>query len=241
MNLEKLEREYPIYCVQSIVQKTEHQMAIVSNEVGYMTPLTYAEGEKLDNDCPVSILFIASDPTDTSRLRLQEEEREVREKLQLSQRRHRFSFHQRGAVRPEDFSQALLDIEPQIVHFSGHGTAHGELCFEDKNGKARPIPSNSLAALFREFSESVKCVVLNACYSEKQADAIVKHVDYVIGMDKAIGDKAAIAFSIGIYQALGAGKSFEEAYRLGLVQIHLQGIEDEHLTPILKIRADKHI
>lgn len=51
-------------------------------------------------------------------------------------------------------------------------------------------------------------------------------------MNQAIGDKAAIAFSIGFYQALGAGRTTEEAYKLGVVQIRLQGIP-EHLTPVL--------
>ena len=79
---------------------------------------------------------------------------------------------------------------------------------------------------------NVKCVLLNACYSEIQATAIAEHINFVIGMDKEIGDKAAIAFAVGFYQALGAGRTFEEAYKLGCVQIQLQGIA-EHLTPVL--------
>ena len=50
--------------------------------------------------------------------------------------------------------------------------------------------------------------------------------------NKAIGDKAAIAFTIGFYQALGAGRTVEGAYKLGCVQIRLQSIP-EHLTPVL--------
>lgn len=51
-------------------------------------------------------------------------------------------------------------------------------------------------------------------------------------MNQSISDKAAIAFSVGFYQALGAGKSIEQAYDFGVVQIRLQGIP-EHLTPVL--------
>lgn len=50
-------------------------------------------------------------------------------------------------------------------------------------------------------------------------------------MNQAIGDDAAISFAIGFYQALGAGRSIEDAYKLGCVQIRLQGIP-EHLTPV---------
>lgn len=179
-----------------------------------------------------SILFLAADPTDASRLRLGEELREIQEKLQLAKLRERFELHQRMSVRPADISQVLLDVQPQIVHFSGHGTASGALCFENQMGQTHPIQPDALAALFEQFSNQVNCVVLNACYAQAQARAIAKHIDYVIGMSQAIGDRAAIAFAIGFYQALGAGRTIEEAYKLGCVQIRLQGIS-EHLTPIL--------
>lgn len=180
----------------------------------------------------ISVLFLTADPTDASRLRLGEELREIQEKLQLAKLREQFRLHQRMSVRPADISQALLDVQPQIVHFSGHGMATGALCFENQMGETHPIQPDALAALFEQFASQVKCVVLNACYSKIQANAIAEHIDYVIGTDQAISDKAAIAFAIGFYQALGAGRTIEEAYKLGCVQIRLQGIP-EHLTPVL--------
>lgn len=185
----------------------------------------------------ISILFLAADPTDASRLRLGEEVREIQEKLRLSRLRDRFALHQRMSVRPMDISQALLDVNPQIVHFSGHGTSAGALYVENRLGQIHPIQPEALAALFEMFAGEVKCVILNACYSEKQAKAIARHIPYVIGMSQAIGDKAAIAFSVGFYQALGAGRSIEEAYKLGCVQVRLENIP-EHLTPVL-IRSDR--
>ncbi len=181
----------------------------------------------------ISVLFLAADPTNASRLRLGEELREIQEKLQLSKSRDQITLHQRMSVRPADISQALLDIEPQIVHFSGHGTSTGALCFEDQEGQTHFVQPDAIAALFEQFAHQVNCVVLNACFSDVQAEAIAQHIEYVIGMNQAIGDKAAIAFAIGFYQALGAGRTVEEAYKLGCVQIQLQGIP-EHLTPVLK-------
>jgi hypothetical protein len=180
----------------------------------------------------ITILFLAADPSDAARLRLGEELREIQVQLQLAKLRDRFTLDERMSVRPADISQALLDVQPQIVHFSGHGTSTGALCFESQTGTIHPIESDALAALFEQFADQVKCVLLNACYSETQATAIAKHIEYVIGMNEAIGDKAAIAFAIGFYQASGAGRSIEEAYKLGCVQIRLQGIP-ENLTPVL--------
>lgn len=183
----------------------------------------------------ISILFLSSDPTNTNRLRLGEELREIHEKLQLAKLRDRFDLQTRMSVRPADVSQALLDIQPKIVHFSGHGSDKGELFFESQTGQAHPVEPDALAGLFKQFSHHVKCVILNACYAEAQAKAIAEYVDYVIGMKMAISDKAAIAFAVGFYQGIGAGRTIKDAFNLGCVQIGLQNIP-EHLTPILICR-----
>lgn len=141
------------------------------------------------------------------------------------------------AVRPSDISRAVLEEKPAIVHFSGHGTAEGQLCFEDATGKVNAVEPEALTALFQLVSNHVKCVVMNACYSATQSEGIAQHIDYVVGMDKAISDKAAITFAVGFYQALGAGKNVDvdRAYKFGCVQIRLQGVS-EHLTPVLRKR-----
>jgi len=179
------------------------------------------------------ILFLAADPSDATRLRLGKEFREIQDNLRKAQMRDAFKLAlPQLSVRPSDISQAILDEHPRIVHFSGHGTSSGELCFEDAMGRMQTVQANALAALFELVSNEVECVILNACYSATQAQEITKHINYVIGMNKAIGDKAAISFAIGFYQALGACRSIEDAYRFGCVQIRLQSIP-EHLTPVL--------
>jgi hypothetical protein len=191
-------------------------------------PPTQREGEAT----MISIMFVAADPSDAARLRLGEEAREIQEKLQLAKARDFFTFNQRWSVRPEDLTQALIDVQPQIVHFSGHGMSTGALCLEDQQGNILPVEPDALTALFELVADQVQCVVLNACYSEIQANSIATHIPYVIGMNQAIGDKAAIAFAVGFYQALGGRRSIEDAYKFGCVQIRLQGIS-EHLTPVL--------
>ena len=180
----------------------------------------------------ISLLFLASDPTDLTRLRAGQELREIQEKLQLSKARDQFSLQTRMSVRPSDLTQAMLDLNPQIVHFSGHGASSGVLAFEDRLGQAHPVHPEALAALFEQFTGQIQCVVLNACYSAVQARAIAQYVPYVIGMSQQVSDQAALAFTVGFYQALGAGRSYAEAFKLGCVQMRLENIP-EHLTPQL--------
>tara|TARA_B100001964_G_C14123697_1_gene549514 strand:- start:311 stop:928 length:618 start_codon:yes stop_codon:yes gene_type:complete len=186
------------------------------------------------DDAPkISILFMAADPTDASRLRLGEEFREIREKLNAAQLRDRFKLElPQLSARPADISQALLDLKPRIVHFSGHGSSDGALCVEDQTGKTSFVKPEAVAALFRQFASHIDCVVLNACFSRIQAEAIAKHIKYVIGMNQAISDKAAIAYAVGFYQAIGAGRSTENAHDLGCIQVGLSGIS-EHKIPVL--------
>ena len=136
-------------------------------------------------------------------------------------------------MRPRDIQRAMLDVNPQIIHFSGHGTGDEGLVFEDETGSAKLVDGQALAGLFDLFADQVECVVLNGCYSEVQANAIAQHINYVIGMSKAIGDRAAIEFAVGFYDALGAGKPVEFAYKFGCAAIRLAGIP-EQLTPTLK-------
>jgi hypothetical protein len=50
---------------------------------------------------------------------------------------------------------------------------------------------------------------------------------------RSVGDRAAIEFSIGFYDALLAGRPVDFAYKLGCSAIQMAGIP-EHLTPVLK-------
>jgi tetratricopeptide (TPR) repeat protein len=179
------------------------------------------------------ILFLAANPKTTSRLRLDEEVREIEEGLKRSRQRDQFTLGQKWAVRSRDMRRAMLEIKPDIIHFSGHGAEDKRLILEDDSGKPQFVTPEALAGLFELFADSVECVVLNVCYSDDQAEAIARHIPYVIGMSQAIDDSAAIEFSVAFYDALGAGESIEFAYRLACNAIQMAGIEG-HLAPVLK-------
>lgn len=181
-----------------------------------------------------TILVLASSPTNEARLRLDKEVREIDEGLRRSQHREKFTLQQRWAVRPDDLRRALLDFNPQIVHFCGHGSGTDGLVLEDDAGKVQLVQTDALVNLFKRFAtRELECILLNACYSEIQADALAEHIDYVVGMSSKIGDDAAIKFAVGFYDELGAGWSYEDAYQGGCDAIALQGIPEEH-TPVFK-------
>jgi CHAT domain len=181
------------------------------------------------------ILMLSANPKNTSPLRLGEEARKIQEALKLAKHRDQFEIATYWAIRVEDLRRAMLDHQPHIVHFSGHGVGTEGLAFEDNSGITQLVSGEALASLFELFRGTVECVLLNACYSEVQAQAIHQHVDYVIGMNQPLGDVAAIEFATGFYDALSALESYDYAFSMGRTAIQLKGSK-ENLTPVLKSR-----
>jgi hypothetical protein len=173
------------------------------------------------------ILFLASNPMDTGRLRLGQEVRDIEDALKRSNKRDQFELITSFAVRIADLRRKLLDHSPQIVHFSGHGTGVDGIVLENDKGESSPVPTRALADLFKLCAEHVDCVVLNACESDLQAKAISKHIRFVIGMDSSVSDDAALEFAVGFYDALGAGRSIQAAFELGRNAIALKGIPED--------------
>lgn len=178
------------------------------------------------------ILFLAANPKDTRPLRLDAEIRAIDQVLHQSQYRDRFEIKQHWAVSVMDIQSFLLRYQPNIVHFSGHGSPSNAIILDDSSGNSHPVSPRALSQLFSALKDNIRCVVLNACYSEQQAQAIAQNVDCVVGMSNQIGDASAIAFSMAFYQALGYGRDIRNAFELGCVQIDLENL-GQHETPQL--------
>jgi hypothetical protein len=177
------------------------------------------------------ILALSANPQNTDPLRLSEEIREIDEGLKRSPHREQFELISKGSVRLRDFYRYMLEVQPNIVHFSGHGAGEHGIVLEDDRGKMQLLQTEQLAAMFKLFaSNGLECVVLTACYSEVQAKAINQFVPYVIGMSEAIGDRAAITFAVAFYDTLGADETIELGFELAKAQ--LIGIEEDE-KPIL--------
>lgn len=188
--------------------------------------LVSQEGENMK----IKVLFVAANPFGTEPLALDEEIRSITQKIRAAEHRDAIEVKQIWATRPDDLLQALLEHKPHVVHFSGHGSADAEIILLDNDGNAKPIAPETLAAIFGVLKDNIQVVVLNACYSLAQAQAIIQHIPCSVGMNQSIGDEAARVFAASFYQAIAFGRSVKDAFDLGLASLRLQGI-DEHETP----------
>lgn len=184
----------------------------------------------------IKVLILSANPAATTQLRLDEEVREITNKIRASKFRDSIELVSRWAVRPDDLLQALNESNPQIVHFSGHGSHSGELIVIDNTGSPKAISTEAIKSLFRTLKDNIKIVVLNACYSRIQAEAIVEVIDCAIGMNNVIGDQTAIIFAAAFYRAIGFGRSVQEAFDQAKTALLLEGIPEEN-TPELLFRS----
>ncbi|PIE21830.1 MAG: hypothetical protein CSA62_15505 [Planctomycetota bacterium] len=195
-------------------------------------------GELAEGDKMVKILFLGANPLNSTRLALDEEIREIEQKLRAARLRDSFELRSRWAVRPTDLQQALLDEEPTIAHFSGHGDgAAGLVLHADDATNDALVTAAALRSLFRVLKDNVRVVVLNACFSTEQATAIVEEIDFVVGTSDEIDDDAARFFAAAFYRGLAFGKSVQSAFDLGLNELQLNGFVDDEAVPVLLVRS----
>ncbi len=165
----------------------------------------------------IKILFVSANPNGTAPLQLNEEFREIDQKIRASKYRDALELVPVLAARRDDIIEALLRHEPQIVHFSGHGSRERGLYLLDDQGNSSLIGRAALLALIDSLKDNIRVVVLNACHSHELSQAVVSVVESAIGMDAAIEDRAAIKFACAFYLALGYGRSVQDAFKLGTV------------------------
>ena len=182
------------------------------------------------------ILILSSNPRRDLNL-----DREVSDLTTVVQRLGKFEIGLGLGVRSQELPGLFAEHSPQIVHFCGHGAGEYGLIFQDENGQERFVSTDILARLFKTFKDEINCVVLNACDSDQQSEAIVEHINYVVGMSQPILDKAAYYFATGFYQGVAAGKSIEQSYELGCLAIQLWSEGNSQSTPTRQDRKAEYI
>src|SRR5882724_11221076 len=169
----------------------------------------------------IRILFLSANPWNTSRILVDKEAREIFERLEEGPCRDKFELHKHAAIRPGDLHRLLMKYKPTIVHFSGHGSKNCKIILEGTHGRGKQVDPQGLVDLFRFSSQHVRLVLLNACFTSPQASALAGVIDYSIGISKAIGDRAGVAFAGGFYRALGFGKPVPEAFASAKAELRL--------------------
>jgi RNA polymerase sigma factor (sigma-70 family) len=175
-----------------------------------------------------TVLFLAANPVRLAPLQLGVECRLIEDKIRRSKFSGQIRFRPRWAARPDDLMEALNEDAPSVLHFSGHGDGDQGLCFQSDDGSALRVSADALAQVMRAAGSSVEIVVLNACFSEAQARALIAVVPCVVGMPGAIGDRPATIYASAFYRALASGRSVANAHEQGIAALALPYLDGQH-------------
>src|SRR5687767_10497330 len=115
------------------------------------------------------ILFMSANPEDSTKLKVTKECNLIEDSILRANLRDRFDIRQRHDISTKDFLPILLYHQPQILHFSGHGSKDSSLIFINDDGTKKKISPIVLEEIFKNFSDKIDLVFLNACYSKEQA------------------------------------------------------------------------
>jgi len=172
------------------------------------------------------VLVLAANPKASQRLQLEEEAEQIRERLGEGKPGRKVCVIASQAVKVNDITRLLLQHEPRVVHFAGHGTQGGALIFEDEHGTPSAVSAEALGKAFTAVSGRTECVTLNACYSAVNADALADSVRCVVGMTSRVDDESSRRFSGGFYRGLAFGQDYRTAFELGCAEIGLHNLPD---------------
>jgi len=163
----------------------------------------------------VMVLCIASKHFDFVSLRIDEEFREIENKVQRSPYRDLVELIPRSVDTNSQLATQLLRHRPHILHISAHGYPAEVIPLADSNGETILVSAREFATFIKSFKDNIRIVFFNVCSSKACAEAVAEEIDFVIGLDGSIEDVAAIDLSSAFYQALAFGRPVKEAFENG--------------------------
>jgi len=124
----------------------------------------------------------------------------------------------------EKFIDKTSDINPNILHFSLHGSLEGDIIFENEKTKlAQKVDSLYFGRFFKFDSQKLELVFLNSCYSIEQAVEVSKHIKNVIALSHEIEDSLAIKFAINFYTRLFKKNEYLHSFAFAQNSINMLG------------------
>lgn len=160
------------------------------------------------------VLICYSNPSDTSRIRLDVEHSEL-ESLVRRDPSQEMPLTRLHATRVEDLFSEAASGQYEIIQFSGHGDESGIYVESPDRSGSQLVGFDAVRKLLEISTPHLRALVLTCCYSSSYKNELAPHVPYLITVEGPAPDTAAIEFAKIFYSYyLTKRTSIEEATAL---------------------------
>lgn len=173
-----------------------------------------------ESSLPLRLLFLSAQPESEATLNPGRAYRAIAEAIAQSGGKDRIHLASGWAVRPTDLLPHFNEQRPHIVHIHAHGSHRGML-FEWEDERSVTLRPEAMQALLRAAGDHIRLVFFGGCHSARVAEPVTATVDFAIGMQGAVEEKAETQFAAAFYGAISAGRSVQSAFEQALAMIHM--------------------
>jgi Tetratricopeptide repeat len=188
------------------------------------------------------VLMLLANPEEGEKPRRSKEIKEIRQAKVKAREGEKFKLESRPDINATEVSQEFSASEPLIVDIFGYGNGVEDLFLErvfEGNALTEPKKLQLIASFFQLHSRSVRCVILNGCYLPEQAQEIVQHIDFVLGISYDLQEANTLKFLSNFYFHIFSGRDIKYAYEHGSNCVERGGLQDLHLLPKLFTKRDE--
>ena len=182
-----------------------------------------------------TILLLGSSSSEGNQRRLNEVAKHIGQRLRRTKNRAKFSLVATTIASLEDLREALLDHRPEILQFVGHWEIDEpndlKPLLRKNDHSLLDLASHPLTTLLRLTSDSLRCVLVITNVVDIQLP-ILPDIECIIGLDVSTSDEASLRFFDAFYDALLAGREYEDAFQFGTSAINLPS---GHMAPIIRV------
>ncbi len=182
----------------------------------------------------IKVLIVSASPKDKAALGVDVEIREIKKAVKAARYRELFSIEAETAMLAADFAHSVNEHAPQILHYSGFHSGPGGIVLLDHESRSKPVSPAALQHVLGR-QPGLRMVVLNTCHSLTTANVLVQKIDFAIGVEEEVDDRAATEFARSLYAALADGHPVQSAYDQAVT--HMIGSWDEKSIPQLCTKA----
>lgn len=168
------------------------------------------------------LLFIACNPKGADDLRIDEEIREIKERLGANVGIEPIEASYHPFLPIGEIASTISAFAPEVLHITAHGRTDG-LSLDNPFDGTSVLHGDQLATLLAGLAVKPKLIVLNACSSAAMARTLAESgaADHVLGTDATITNGGAITLAYTMYERLAHGDSLRAAYDVARTNLEL--------------------